>query len=168
MSTETDWEPKELVELLLWATQQGWEHDVLRYQDDYRFRAWRREGERAYVIWRNRVWTPSQCWFESPDVPGRMGHLSLAEMCTGLRWWEPTYDWSSMNDDQIVSYLKGKTFRWRNAYRPDKELDVTIPADYKKMTVNRPRNMRRPYVTFCISEYCSVFLDSITNIETAR
>lgn len=163
----TSWEPHvELEQLRYWANKMDWGFDELSYEGDFRFRAWRRVGEKLTVIWRNRAWAPGETWFETPDVEGRMEQLVLSDVCTALRWWEPEYDFRGMADTEISKMLQAQTITWRNSFNAATLTETdTLPPIYDKIRVCRGKRMRRPWITYANGAFRSVFLDAITNIE---
>lgn len=150
-------------ELEHWASQLGWQHDDLTYEDDRRMRFWRREGEKMQLIWRSGQLSAAESWCELPEVQGQLQVRDPAEAVAVLRTSEPTYDFTEMPDEVVAKYLSGKTIEWVNNFTGVSEKD-TVPRDAKSTRVYRTR-MGRRVLTFANTSFRSVGLDAIIEIR---
>jgi hypothetical protein len=156
-------EPPALHELRFRAEMLSWSTDELPYEQDFRARYWRREGERMVLIWRGTFFAAGESWFETPDTPGQ--HYTVLTPADGvncLMRHEPRYDWGEMDDDVVLKYLSGKEITWSSSLARNTETAVVAKAPSTRISCSR---MGRRFITFANGSFRSVALDAITDIR---
>jgi hypothetical protein len=159
---EPQFVPPALGELRHWAAKMGWESDETFFETSYRFRAWRLEGERLHLIWRERYFVPVESWLETPQADPRLAVPDPAAAICALRVHEQTFDFSAMDDGQVLDHLYTKKITWLNSYTDQTEQAVVPASRSTRLSVSR---MGRRFLTFADTAFRSVALDAITDIK---
>jgi hypothetical protein len=158
---EPEFQPRPIQEIRHWIKKMGWNSEETFHSTDYRIKAWRRDGEHLCLIWRIKIFSSAESWFESPEVE-RVVVSSEQEAISALRTCEPTFDFAEMSDEAALHYLRGKEIFWMSAYTNEKNKAV-IPAS-QSTYLSRSR-MGRRFITFADTAFRSVGLDAIVEIR---